>query len=67
MNTNNRRFYTFKDWAKEMKDPSESGLRWMHHTNKDGFSDFCVLKRGKRVLIDSEAYTKWLLKINNKN
>lgn len=64
--TYRKRFYPFNQWAKEKGDPSEPALRWMHHTNKDGFSDACVIKRGNRLLIDEEAYNAWLLGLNNK-
>ena len=66
MNEENKskRFYTFKQWSDEKGDPSEGALRWMHHTNKDGFSDECVMRRGRRVLISEENYYQWLEKIN---
>ena len=53
MNEENKskRFYTFKQWSDEKGDPSEGALRWMHHTNKDGFSDECVIRRGRRCLL----------------
>jgi len=66
-NNNEKRFYTFKQWAQEKGDPSESALRWMHHTNKDGFSDACILRRGRCLLVDSLSYEKWLLNLNNRS
>ena len=65
-NSKTKRFYTFHQWANEMGDPSESALRWMHHTNKDGFSDACVIRRGNRLLVDAIAYESWLLNQNDK-
>ena len=47
-------------------DPSPSAIRWMIFTNKDGFEE-CVVRRGRRVLIDEEAYFKWLAKYSAKN
>ncbi len=42
-------------------DPTPGAIRWMIFTNKDGF-EVCVVRRGRRVLIDEEAYFKWLAK-----
>lgn len=41
-------------------DPTPAALRWMIFTNKDGFSDHCVVRRGRRVLIDENKYFEWL-------
>ena len=46
-------------------DPSPGALRWLVFTNKDGFES-CVVRRGKRVLIDEAAYFEWLEKHSNK-
>lgn len=46
-------------------DPSPAALRWLVFTNKDGFES-CVVRRGKRVLIDEAAYFEWLDKQNEK-
>ena len=46
-------------------DPSPAALRWMIFTNKNGFN-CCVVRRGKRVLIDEAKYFKWLEGQNKK-
>ena len=40
-------------------DPTPAALRWLIFTNKNGF-DRCVVRRGRRVLIDEIAYFQWL-------
>jgi len=44
-------------------DPTPSALRWMIFTNKNGF-DRCVVRRGRRVLIDETEYFRWLREQN---
>ena len=44
-------------------DPSPAAIRWMIHTNKDGFLE-CVVRRGRRILIDEDAYYRWLRRLN---
>ena len=46
-------------------DPSPGALRWMIFTNKNGFN-CCVVRRGRRVLIDEVKYFKWLEGQNEK-
>lgn len=46
-------------------DPSPAALRWLVFTNKDGFES-CVVRRGRRVLIDEAAYFEWLEKHSRK-
>ena len=40
-------------------DPTPSALRWMIFKNKDGFNR-CVVRRGRRLLIDESEYFKWI-------
>jgi hypothetical protein len=40
-------------------DPTPAAIRWMIFTNKDGFNR-CVVRRGRRVLIDELEYFNWL-------
>lgn len=47
-------------------DPSPSAIRWMIFTNKNGFNR-CVVRRGRRVLIDEVEYFRWLEEINTKS
>lgn len=44
-------------------DPTPAALRWMIFTNKDGFNR-CVVRRGRRVLIDEAEYFRWLDETN---
>jgi hypothetical protein len=46
-------------WSEFFDDPTQSGLRWMLWSNKE-FRKAVVVKRGKRVLIDTAAYQNWL-------
>jgi len=46
-------------WSEFFIDPSVGALRWMVHSNKE-FAQRCVVRRGRRVLIDTEAYNRWL-------
>ena len=40
-------------------DPTPAALRWMIFTNKNDFNQ-CIVRRGRRVLIDESKYFKWL-------
>jgi len=40
-------------------DPSPSALRWMIYMNKNNINE-CVIRRGRRVLIDEMKYFAWL-------
>lgn len=44
-------------------DPTPSALRWLLFRNIDGFAQ-CVVRRGRRILIDEAAYFKWLRERN---
>ncbi len=44
-------------------DPTPAAIRWMIFTNKDGFNR-CVVRRGRRVLIDEAEYFRWLDETN---
>lgn len=46
-------------------DPSPAALRWLIFKNKDGFNR-CVVRRGRRVLIDEAEYFKWISEHNDK-
>ena len=46
-------------------DPTPGALRWMIFMNKNNLNR-CVVRRGKRVLIDEIEYFKWLDE-NNRN
>ena len=40
-------------------DPTPAALRWLIFTNRNDFSR-CVVRRGRRVLIDEAEYFRWL-------
>lgn len=46
-------------WNEKHAYPSERQLRWLIFTGKDGF-DSCVVRVGKRVLIDEELFFEWV-------
>jgi hypothetical protein len=46
-------------WGEYFNDPSQGALRWMLHSN-EAFRERVVVKRGRRILIDSVAYLGWL-------
>lgn len=46
-------------------DPTPGALRWMVFSNPDNFHS-CVVRRGRRVLIDEEEYFNWLERQNQK-
>ncbi len=50
-------------WDQFFLDPSVGALRWMVFSNKE-FERRCVLRRGRRVLIDTVAYQQWLRETN---
>ena len=49
-------------WNKYYDYPSISGLRMkIHRSQENGFDDYNVVHReGRRVLIDEQAYLRWL-------
>ena len=53
------RFIPLTKWNQYYPDPSVSGLRWLVFSNPE-FDRRCTLRRGKRVLIDANAYHQWL-------
>ena len=48
-------------WNEKHPYPSERQLRWLAFTGKDGFAK-CLVKVGKRILIDEELYFAWVEK-----
>ena len=46
-------------------DPTPGALRWMIFMNKNNFNR-CIVRRGKRILIDEVEYFKWFDE-NNRN
>lgn len=54
-----RRLIPIPQFNKFHPDPSPAALRWMVFTNKNGFAR-CIVRRGRRVLIDEHEYFRWL-------
>lgn len=46
-------------------DPSPGAIRWLICKNVDGFRR-CVVRRGRRVLIDESEYFRWLRERNER-
>ena len=61
-----RRLIPIPHFNKYHPDPSPASLRWLVYTNKNDFGR-CVVRRGRRILIDEEQYFKWLDERNKKN
>ena len=47
-------------------DPTPAALRWLIFTNKDDFKR-CLVRRGRRVLIDEAEYFRWLDETSGSN
>lgn len=60
-----RRLIPIPHFNRYHPDPSPAALRWLIFTKKDGF-DRCIVRRGRRVLIDENEYFRWLEEQNNK-
>lgn len=41
-----------------------NGLRRIIEDNKEGFTDACVRRVGRRIFVDLEKYYAWLEKVN---
>ena len=54
-----RRLIPVPEFNKYHPDPTPAALRWLIFNNVNGFKR-CVVRRGRRVLIDEREYFKWL-------
>jgi hypothetical protein len=54
-----RRLIPVPEFNKFHPDPSPGALRWLIFKNKNGFQR-CVVRRGRRILIDELEYFKWV-------
>ncbi len=63
---NSRNLIPVPRWHEFHLYPSERQLRWLIFTNKDDFNQ-CLVRVGKRILIDEEKYFTWLEKQNINN
>jgi hypothetical protein len=51
---------TFRQAAERYPAFSESALRWLRFNGCENGFDACVIKLGRRVLLDTEAFERWL-------
>jgi hypothetical protein len=54
-----RRLIPIPHFNKYHPDPTPAALRWLIHNNTKGFRR-CIVRRGRRVLIDEREYFKWI-------
>lgn len=54
-----RRLIPVARFGEYYPDPTPSALRWLIYANVRGFRR-CVVRRGRRVLIDEGEYFRWL-------
>jgi hypothetical protein len=66
MNNSVPRFIPLARWDEFFPDPSVASLRWLIFSNPD-FARACILRRGRRLLVDVEAYESWLLAQNQRS
>lgn len=55
-----RRLFTIKQIASIYPALTESGLRAAVFNNQDGFEDQCILRFGRKVIVDADALDIWL-------
>lgn len=54
------RFIPVSRWNAFHLWPPPGGIRYLiHHSTKNGF-DSCIVRVGRRLLVDEEAFFKWL-------
>jgi len=51
---------TFKQAAKKYPAFSEAALRWLRFNGTQNGFDACVIKLGRRVLLDTASFERWL-------
>lgn len=54
------RLMTVGEFVKDREWPTRTSVRWYIHRNVNGFADKCVLRVGKRVLIDLVKFEEWI-------
>jgi len=60
MDEKNTRYLTVADWIAQHPWPPEGGLRHLiFHSKTNGF-DKVIVRAGRRVLIDEQAFFKWM-------
>jgi len=62
---NSQRLIPVVSFNRYYPDPSVSAIRWLILKNINGFRR-CIVRRGRRVLIDEREYFEWLKEQNEK-
>lgn len=52
---------TFKQTSSNYPAFSEAALRWLRFNGDENGFNRCVVKIGRRVLIDRESFEKWIM------
>ncbi|MCH9625809.1 MAG: hypothetical protein S4CHLAM123_09900 [Chlamydiales bacterium] len=55
-----QKLMTINEFLRDREWPTRTSIRWYIHRNINGFADKCVLRVGKRVLIDSNKFEEWI-------
>jgi len=59
MNEFTAHLFTVRQFSERHPWPSQSGLRWLiFNAQENGFSK-CIVRIGRRVLIDERAFFRW--------
>lgn len=53
------RFIPLTKWNDYFPDPTVSALRWMVFRDTN-FANRCIVRRGRRLIVDADAYARWL-------
>lgn len=59
-NINTKRLYTVRQTVELYPALTESGLRAAIFYNQDNFENQCVIRMGRKVIIDGDALDGWL-------
>lgn len=57
---NSLRYQVIKDFLKNRSWPTKSSIYWYVHFNKYSFTDRCVKRVGRRLVIDTVAFEAWV-------
>ena len=50
---------TIREFCRQRTWPTEAGLRWLIFNSQENGFGKCVVRIGRRVLIDEKAFFKW--------
>lgn len=60
MNNNKRRFFTVRQAAESYPAFTESSLRWLIFNQKNNGFSKCLIRIGRKILIDLDALEHWI-------